>query len=76
MGLKNVHILWHPLREDDHSSFIYIHNRLLTIGEPICTKRQQAQSKYQAKRWQRMDAQLHIINGNDGMNEETQDQFI
>ena len=54
VGLTNVHIDMHPLRNDDNEWFNRYRNRLLKLGEERKRKRAETQALYRARRTQRL----------------------
>ena len=58
MALTNLHIKWHPLRDEDGQSAKQYKSRLLEIGVTTVEKRKASKRRYRAKRVARMSAQL------------------
>ena len=58
MALTNLHIKWHPLRDEDGHSAKQYKSRPLEIGVTTAEKRKASQRRYRAKRLARMSAQL------------------
>lgn len=58
MALTNLHIKWHPLRDEDGQSAKQYKSLLLDIGVPKAEKCKASQRRYRAKRVARMSAEL------------------
>lgn len=58
VALTNLHIRWHPLREEDYERFQRIKNRHLQIGVQQVEKRKRTLERYRQKRRRRMDVQF------------------
>ena len=55
MGLTNIHIIWHPLRDSDGQHYQQIRNKWFTLGEQVVKRRKLTQARYRAKRKHRID---------------------
>lgn len=53
-ALTNIHIKWHPLRDEDGVLYNRYKNRLYAIGDEIVTKRKRSQASYRARRRARL----------------------
>ena len=58
MGLTNIHISWHPLRDSDGHHYQQIRNKWFTLGEQLVKRRKLTQARYRAKRKHRIDRDL------------------
>ena len=49
MGLTNIHICLHPLRDADGEHYQQLRNKWFTIGEELIKKRKLTQERYRKK---------------------------
>ena len=56
MALTNLHIKWHPLRDEDRQRARQYSARLLEIGIKKAEKRRASQQRYRTKRRARLSA--------------------
>ena len=50
LSLTNLHVKWHPLRDEDNQHAKQYRRRLLEIGAKKAEKRKASQQMYRAKR--------------------------
>lgn len=46
ISLKNIHVIWHPVLDEEGEHFKRYKNRLYSIGESIVTRRRKVQAPY------------------------------
>ena len=55
MGLTNIHISWHCLRDGDGQHYQQIRNKCFTLGKQVVKRRKLNPARYRAKRKNRID---------------------
>ena len=54
VALTNIHIFWHPLRDQDGERYQQLRNKWYTIGEGVLKKKKLNQQRYREKRQRRL----------------------
>ena len=58
VALTNIHIFWHPLRDQDGERYQQVRNKWFTLGEGMLKKRKLNQQRYRDKRQRRPSRDL------------------
>ena len=67
LALTNLHVKWHPLRDEDNKHAHQYRRRLLEIGVKKAEKRKASQQMYRAKRAARMSIRFGYEKQNEEM---------